>query len=266
MALDLKELERKNYVRKGGASDYFFDLNKNMVDGYKNKFGEDFNIIIHNIEENPLNYYIIPYSIIKYILTDENLNQSTGRNRAQRWIGVIKHHQLQIRNCPVYIDLSVYYGNPLILNHEKISNRELESIENEYAIENKRAEIMVRVKQSVFRKKVLDNFSGKCCLTTIKEPELLLASHIVPWSDKVESRLDPSNGLCLFASFDKLFDQGFISFTNTLKVIITPKFSDCSIPLQSLLLTLKDKSALQPKKHAIKNEYLEYHRDIVFKK
>lgn len=263
MILDLKKLSETNYIRKGGTSDYFFDLNKNIIEQYKKNFGENFNIIIHNIESNPLNYYIIPYAVIKYILIDENLNKLSGKNRALRWIGVIKNQQLQIRNCPAYIDVSVYFGNPTIFESEIISKKDFDEIENEYAIENRRAEILVRVKQSKFRKKVLENFNQKCCLTSIKESELIVASHIIPWSKKIETRLDPANGLCLYSSCDKLFDEGYISFTNNLEVIITPKLKRYSSSLQNVLNSLEGKVAVKPTKWNIKNEYLEYHRDIV---
>lgn len=263
MVLDLKKISETNYVRKGGTSDYFFDLNKNIIEQYKGKFGDNFNIIIHNIEANPLNYYIIPYSVIKYILIDDNLNRLAGKNRALRWIGVVKNQQLQIRNCPAYIDISVYYGNPTIFEIHKISRKDFDEIENEYAIENRKAEILVRVKQSKFRKKVLENFNQKCCLTGIKEPELIVASHIIPWSKKIECRLDPANGLSLYSSYDKLFDEGYISFTNNLEVIITPKVKRYTDSLQTILKSLEGMQAMKPAKWNIKNEYLEYHRDTV---
>jgi predicted restriction endonuclease len=82
---------------------------------------------------------------------------------------------------------------------------------NDYAIENAKREISVRIRQSKFRKDVLRNFNSKCCLTGISQPDLLVASHIIPWADKVEKRLDPKNGLCLFHLYDKLFDIGYFT-------------------------------------------------------
>jgi hypothetical protein len=43
----------------------------------------------------------------------------------------------------------------------------------------------------------MDYRDGRCPLTSITEPKLLRASHIVPWSECCdEQRLDVHNGLC----------------------------------------------------------------------
>jgi len=54
-----------------------------------------------------------------------------------------------------------------------------------------------RIGQSFFRGCVLGAYESKCCLTGIAAPELLRASHIIPWSKSEARRLDPHNGLCL---------------------------------------------------------------------
>jgi predicted restriction endonuclease len=143
-----------------------------------------------------------------------------------------------------------------------------EDEKNEYAIQNRRREIEARQKQSVFRRKVLANFEHKCCLTGITETQLLIASHIVPWSTRIDSRLDPSNGLCLSVLYDKLFDKGFITFEDDLQVRITSNKNILSTALQSILLSLQDSSAKakKPVNYPINTEYLEYHRDVVFLK
>jgi hypothetical protein len=54
-----------------------------------------------------------------------------------------------------------------------------------------------RIKQHFFRRAVLSSYRGRCCMSGLSEPRLLLASHIVPWSKDKANRLNPSNGLCL---------------------------------------------------------------------
>ena len=165
-------------------------------------------------------------------------------------------------NCPIYIDVGMYFGNPHLLTQ---TDAITDDVENDYAIENRLVEIQVRVKQSVFRKKVLSNFENACCVSGISESELIVASHIIPWSHRIETRLDPANGLLLFSSYDKLFDQGYITFNNNLKIIITSKTPNFSGELQILLKSIENKNAVNPKKYPIKSEYLEYHRDVIFK-
>ena len=39
----------------------------------------------------------------------------------------------------------------------------------------------------------------------------MIASHIVPWREDTQNRLNPHNGLCLSALHDRAFDQGLIT-------------------------------------------------------
>lgn len=47
--------------------------------------------------------------------------------------------------------------------------------------------------QDYFRRMILANYGGRCALTGIDIPQLLLASHIIPWADKShkKDRLNP---------------------------------------------------------------------------
>jgi hypothetical protein len=67
--------------------------------------------------------------------------------------------------------------------------------------------------QAAFAKAVKQNYRGECAVTGIRTPEFLVASHIVPWSEDVEIRLDPSNGICLSTFADRAFDAGFLTIT-----------------------------------------------------
>jgi len=71
----------------------------------------------------------------------------------------------------------------------------------------------VRLAQSFFRRTVLAAYNYRCCITGLDVPELLRASHIVPWSEDPSQRLNPRNGLCLSALHDAAFDRHLISFT-----------------------------------------------------
>ena len=59
-------------------------------------------------------------------------------------------------------------------------------------------------------------WNGPCPLTGIAEPELLRASHIVPWAacESDAERLDVHNGLLLSALWDAAFDKGLTSFAD----------------------------------------------------
>src|SRR6266550_4075025 len=71
-----------------------------------------------------------------------------------------------------------FFSNPYFVERP-VTQPPPEAILNDYAIENRRIEINARLKQSVFRQRVLANFGGRCCLSGVTELELLTASHVV---------------------------------------------------------------------------------------
>jgi hypothetical protein len=73
------------------------------------------------------------------------------------------------------------------------------------------ATVQVRVNQVRFRRAVLASYTARCCISGLAVPQLLIASHIVPWSMDAQNRLNPQNGLCLSALHDKAFDVGLIT-------------------------------------------------------
>lgn len=71
--------------------------------------------------------------------------------------------------------------------------------------------VQVRVNQARFRKAVLASYNATCCISGLQHEKLLIASHIVPWSEDHKNRLNPQNGLCLSALHDRAYDQGLIT-------------------------------------------------------
>lgn len=71
-----------------------------------------------------------------------------------------------------------------------------------------------RLGQGQFRDQLIDEFKGRCPVTSVGKLGLLCASHIKPWARCVSNfeRLDPNNGLLLAANIDALFDKGYITF------------------------------------------------------
>lgn len=80
--------------------------------------------------------------------------------------------------------------------------------------------IKTRVNQDFFRSSILSAYNFTCCITGINTPQLLIASHIIPWKKNI-SRTNPKNGLCLNALHDKAFDKGLLSVSPDFKVKIS---------------------------------------------
>lgn len=78
---------------------------------------------------------------------------------------------------------------------------------------NREVVTQARIGQGQFREDVLSVWKNTCPVTGLAIPELLVASHIVPWSlsDEVQ-KIDPNNGFPFSPAVDKLFDRGYISF------------------------------------------------------
>lgn len=81
--------------------------------------------------------------------------------------------------------------------------------------------VRVRVNQKFFRSMVLAGYDQRCCVTGIDQPELLVASHIVPWHLDPAQRMNPPNGLCLNALHDRAFDRGLMIVADDLTIRFT---------------------------------------------
>lgn len=87
-------------------------------------------------------------------------------------------------------------------------------------------EVEIRQNQDVFRKMILSIYGGKCCLTGLDVPEVLIASHISSWSNDKKNRMNPSNGLCLSATYDAAFDKYLISFDDDYRMVLSNYIND----------------------------------------
>ena len=85
------------------------------------------------------------------------------------------------------------------------------------------ANVKLRRGQEYFREAVLNNFGVRCGITELPIRELLIASHILPWSTHVEERLNVRNGLCLSRLHDAAFDRGLIAFDDQLRLVLSPR-------------------------------------------
>lgn len=134
--------------------------------------------------------------------------------------------------------------------------------------ETRLSQVKTRINQNVFRHIVLANYDNKCALTGIDLPELLVASHIIPWSENEKERLNPQNGISLSSLYDKAFDRGLISFTNDLRVIFSVRLKE-NISKEYYIRffePIENKQLVKSHKYQINPLFLEWHRDSIFNK
>lgn len=127
----------------------------------------------------------------------------------------------------------------------------------------------VRIGQNFFRKTILALYNYRCCITGNPIPLLLTASHILPWSQFPEQRLNPHNGLCLARTHDTAFDRGLISFDEDLRLIIGHEIEKKAQDQGSETLALnfinyRGKTLNVPDRFLPDLDFLNYHRYHIF--
>ena len=194
----------------------------------------------------------------------------------QRGVGGLKGGMNQVK--PIW-DKFFHNQEELVFLSEKIlAEKENTSIEYKYEDllfdlkdlkgETVLREVKARVNQSVFRQMVLSNYSTKCAITGIDLPELLLASHIMPWSKNEEHRLNPENGICLSALYDKAYDKGIIGINKNYEIILstTLKKKKETLFFKNYFASIENLKINQPIKYLPRKDFLEYHLDTIFLK
>jgi len=120
--------------------------------------------------------------------------------------------------------------------------------------------VEVRRHQSFFRRAVLSSYRFSCCVCGLNVPKMLVASHIVPWSENEHTRADPQNGLCLCALHDRAFDNGFLSIDGELIVHLSSVIRQSESPmLAAYFLDFEKHSMRLPDRFTPNAIYLDWH-------
>lgn len=165
-----------------------------------------------------------------------------------------------------------YESQRLIAKYENRTIEEVAEIDlDDFEFpEGKERETIIkrRVNQSFFRSTILSSYNLKCAITGLPIPELLVASHIVPWAKDKNNRLNPRNGICLNYIHDKAFDKGYLTITTDYKVKVSPtlKVYNNDNSISDLLLRYDNQKIILPDKFLPAKEFLDYHNSIIFKR
>ena len=165
----------------------------------------------------------------------------------------------------------------LIFESERIlAEKEGKTIEVKYAKilegteilvgKSKVREVKVRVNQNVFRQIVMANYEKRCAITGISNADLLIASHILPWAQNENERLNPQNGIALNGLHDRAFECGYITITPDFKIKISSKLKkDIKDEiLKDYFIKYENQPILMPKRFNPGLEFLKYHNDERF--
>ena len=184
-----------------------------------------------------------------------------------------------IKQCqPIWDEFFNNQEELIFLSEQILAEKEHQTIETKFGEllfdikdfkgETKIREVKTRVNQNVFRQIVVANYSGKCAITGIDIPELLFASHIIPWSKNEEERLNPENGICLSALYDKAFDKGLIGLNEKYQVMISDKLKQKHNAdyYGKYFAPIVNQSLILPARYLPKKDFIQYHLDEIFNK
>lgn len=176
----------------------------------------------------------------------------------------------------VWQEFQSHWSDCLLTSEElwqKFHNEEIETVDKSGDRLAKHPEITEtwRLKkqrrgQQLFRGMVLSAYNSRCAMTGNPIPELLVASHIVPWKDNAQERLNPANGICLSRNYDAAFDRGLITFDEHYCLKVSEVVKDF-LPDPIIIRDFIDYEgcSLQlPDKFPPQQDFLSVHRQTIF--
>jgi hypothetical protein len=121
--------------------------------------------------------------------------------------------------------------------------------------------LAARIGQGLFRRTLIQD-CGVCPITEVDDSRFLIASHIKPWRlSNNEERLSVKNGFMFTPTYDKLFDAGFISFSDQKRILLSPQISEAD----RTRLAIVEGSQYPLLPVSGREQYLEFHRTQIFK-
>lgn len=114
-----------------------------------------------------------------------------------------------------------FFMQPVSTQHKELSKFPIVPILGDSAIVDYRQPnvterqglVTSRVGQGAYRKRIIHRWEYQCAVTGFDKLDVLVASHIVPWSQATDNeRLDVHNGILLSPTYDALFDRHLITF------------------------------------------------------
>jgi len=170
-----------------------------------------------------------------------------------------------------------FYNNWELLSYEseklfaKLKNKSIEQEINVPESELRKGKvreqlIKARVNQSFFRSCILAAYNSTCCITGLKNPICLIASHIAPWASDEKNRLNPRNGLCLNSLHDKAFEAGLITITPyyTIKISSILKKDKGQKAVKDYFYAYDNQSIILPSRFLPDPDFLNHHNNERF--
>ena len=220
---------------------------------------------INSFKEEPLLFKFIKRDVTHsgtYVSSDSqyyDLIRELGLSDFS-YLSILKLRNISTKKIEYYCKININESN-LTQNEDLI----IEELGEDKQISSRIRKQLIdsRIGQGVYRKKLLEECPF-CPFTFIDNESLLNASHIKPWKkSNNREKVDPKNGFIFTPTYDRLFDRGFITFTDSKEVIISNWISERTrnqLKIENGMI-LKDLPLCKERLN-----YLKFHRDNEFKK
>lgn len=98
-------------------------------------------------------------------------------------------------------------------------------------------------------------------------PDLLLASHIIPWSKNEDERLNPENGICLSPLYDRAYDKGYIAINENFTILLSQELikKDNEDYHAKYFAPIAGTKIILPKKYYPRKDFLRFHLEEIFR-
>jgi putative restriction endonuclease len=114
---------------------------------------------------------------------------------------------------------------------------------------------------------IMSIYNSRCAVCDLALVEMLIASHIVPWSGDKNLRVNPRNGLSLCSFHDKAFDTGLFTLDDSFSVLLSKRARKQPVcEMQKVgLLEVEGKHIYVPKQFAPDKDAVAIHRQTIFR-
>jgi hypothetical protein len=131
-----------------------------------------------------------------------------------------------LRSYNLFADRPSKFSFELIDRKIEIADMVAE-IQAQYGIPDTEREAIIksRIGQGLYRSRSIELWKV-CSVTGFTKEKILIASHIKPWKlSSNEERINPYNSLLLVPTLDKLFDNGYIGFEPSGRIMLSNKIT-----------------------------------------
>jgi putative restriction endonuclease len=162
--------------------------------------------------------------------------------------------------------LAKYKNKTIEQEYPEWKDADLDILSEKEGLDIKRL-VKTRVNQSLFRRIILNNYSNTCAVCGLNIEQLVVASHILKWSENQKERLNPENGLCLCSIHDKSFELGYVGITADYQLHISEELSSLSEETYFSMFKRHHKQMiLMPDKFYPNPSFLDTHYQATFRK